>query len=80
MALLFMFSPQGAIGLKWQLRAKIGPKEAMRTIKNRKPPEKHTHLIIHGNYNVLSGVSLVDTTEDDNKEDNIGSEHRCVIR
>ena len=36
--------------------------------------------MIHGNYNVLSGVSLVDTTEDNNKEDDIGSEHRRVIR
>jgi hypothetical protein len=80
MALFFKFSPQGAIVSKWQLRAKIGPKEVMRCLKNRKTPEKHTHLMIHSNYNVLSGVSLVDTTENDNKEDNIGSEHRSVIR
>jgi hypothetical protein len=36
--------------------------------------------MIHGNQNVLSGVSLVDTAENDNEEDDIGSEHRCVVR
>ena len=36
--------------------------------------------MMHRNYNMLSGVSLVDTAENDNKEDDIGSEHRRVGR
>ena len=72
LSLKLKFSPQGATVSKWQSRAKIGPKNDVRIIKSRKGP---AHLMIHGNYNVLSGVSLVDTTKNDDKEDDIGSEH-----
>ncbi len=51
----------------------------MRTIVP-KLAKKKAHLMIHGNYNVSSRVSLVDTPENDNEKDDISTEHRRVVR